>query len=137
MDLSDIKRDVKSIEEGQWVEDLIGMGDIRLKVRGMTSNDVVMFRAAKERAIPRNMRDRQGNLLPKTAMNLLREVLIEKVLIDWDNLTEGGQPVPYSKEKARQLLTDESMIVFADAVVQAAQIVDNGNASTQEEVTGN
>lgn len=137
MDLSDIKRDVKSIEEGQWVEDLIGMGDIRLKVRGMTSNDVVMFRAAKERAIPRNMKDRQGNLLPKTAMNLLREVLIEKVLIDWENLTEGGTPVPYSKEKARQLLTDESMIVFADAVVQAAQIVDNGNASTQEEVSGN
>lgn len=137
MDLNDIKVDDEKISAGEWVGDLEGMGDIKFLVKGMTAPDVEAYMALKLRALTKKDRDRQGRPSFKATLRVTKEVLVEKVLLDWANIANGGQEVPYSKEMARNLIFDDKYKKFADAISAAATIVDNGNAEVTEDVSGN
>jgi hypothetical protein len=137
MDITSFKRDAAGIDAGQWVGDIPNTGDLRLRVRGFTSPTVVAVRSRKERAVERKDRRRDGGLKPEAAMRVLSETLCEVVLLDWDGITDGGKPVPYSKDLAKKWLSDPNMQPFADAVSWAAMVVDNGEAAKAEEIAGN
>ena len=134
MDLQSLKRDTAAIDGGQLVEDIPGMGDVRLKVRGLSSPQVVAYRARLERAVPNAQRTRTGAIKTDKAMEIMGKLLAEKVLLDWEGLTEGDQPLPYSLETAATILANPDFLPFADAVTWAAQVVDRGVA---EDVEGN
>lgn len=137
MELKELKRDSKKIEAGVWIGDLPGFDDVRFKVRGLSSPSVLNYQARRNRAIPRRDREPDGSLKPEAALRVLRETLLEIVLLDWDGITENGEPVPYSKERAEELLTDPDYVSFADAVTIAARAVDQGDIEAQEELEGN
>lgn len=137
MDISSFKRDSASVEAGQWVSDIPGMGDARLRVRGLNSRTVIALRARKERKATRDERERDGTLKPAAARAVLGEVLHEAVLLEWDGLTDDGKPFPYDPDVARKWLTDPDFEPFADAVVWAAQIVDRGGADDREALAKN
>jgi hypothetical protein len=137
MEISTLKRDSAAVAAGQWVGEIPGMGDVRLRVRGLSSPVVVAVRSRKERKVPRDQRERDGSLKPEIGLVLFGEVLHEAVLLGWDGLTDGGEPVPYSEEMAKAWLTDPDFAFFADAVVYAAQIVDKGQADSTESLKGN
>lgn len=137
MEISTLKRDSAAVAAGQWVGDIPGMGDVRLRVRGLSSPVVVAVRSRKERKVPRDQRERDGSLRPEIGLVVFGEVLHEAVLLEWDGLTDGGEPVPYSAELAEQWLTDPDFAFFADAVVYAAQIVDKGQVDAKGELAGN
>lgn len=137
MDINSLKRDSAAIAAGQWVSDIPGLGDVRLRVRGLSSPIVVAVRGRKERKVPRDQRERDGSLTPEVGIQVFGEVLLEAVLLDWSGLTDNGKPVVYDLEIARKWLTDPDFAFFADAVVWAAQIVDKGNADSQEQLEGN
>ncbi|KKB09407.1 hypothetical protein [Devosia chinhatensis] len=137
MDISALKRDSASITAGQWVGDIPGMGDVRLRVRGLSSPIVVQTRSRLERKVPRDQRERDGSLKADVALDVFGQVLHEVVLLDWDGLTDGGKAVPYDKALAHQWLTDPDFAFFGDAVVWAAQIVDKGRAEDAEATGGN
>jgi hypothetical protein len=137
MEISTLKRDSAAVAAGQWVGDIPGMGDVRLRVRGLSSPIVVAVRSRKERKVPRDQRERDGSLKPEIGLVIFGEVLHEAVLLEWDGLTDGGNPVPYSAEMAEQWLTDPDFAFFADAVVYAAQIVDKGQVDAKGELAGN
>ena len=137
MDINSLSVDIDAIQEGQWVGDLPGMGDLRLRVRGFMSPKVQSLRARKLRALPKVDRERDGQPKFEAALRVTAEVLHEAVLLDWDGLSDGGKPVKYSPDLARQWITDPSFQRFADAVAMAAQIVDNGDAEAVEEMAGN
>lgn len=137
MDISSLVLDVEAITEGQWVSDIPGMGDLRLRVRGMRSPKVQKLRARKLRALPKKDRGRDGMPTFEASMRVTAEVLHEAVLLDWDGLTDGGKPVKYDPEVAKQWLTDPRFQRFADAVAAAADYVDNGEAEAVEEIAGN
>ena len=135
MDLQSLKRDTAAIDGGQWVDDIPGMGNIRLKVRGLSSPQVVAYRARLERAVPKQQRNRDGSVKTAKAMEIMGQLLADKILLDWEGLEDGGEPMPYSHEAATAILTNPDFLPFADAVTWAAQVVDRGIDA--EEIEGN
>lgn len=137
MDIQSLKKDVAASTEGQWVSDIPEMGQLRLRVRGENSPKVAALRARKLRAVPKDKRGRDGMPIFEEVMRVTTEVLHEAVLLDWDGLTDGGKPVKFSPELAKQWITDPDFQDFADAVAWASKIVANGQADQVEEAAGN
>lgn len=137
MDISSLKRDSAAVAAGQWVADIPGLGDVRLRVRGLSSPIVVAVRGRKERKVPRDQRERDGSLKAEVGIQVFGEVLHEAVLLDWEGLTDNGTPVPFDSDLANTWLTDPDFAFFADAVVYAAQIVDKGRVEQSDALLGN
>lgn len=138
MKLSDIKRDTTAIAQGQWVGELDGMGDLRLKVRGISTPSVLATKSAKTRAALKKDRMRDGSLTQEAENRIWGEVMAEVILLDWEGvLDENGKPLKYDPALALQLCTHPDWAVFAVAVVEAASRVDADNTGKIEEVSGN
>lgn len=141
MKLSSLKVNSSRAEQGAWVKDLPGMGDLRLKVRGFSNTDYAAFMAREVAAVPRDQREggrRDGGLKPQTRDALLIRGMVEHILVDWDGLTdEEEQPVPFSKEQAMALLADPDFRPFRDAVAFAAGEVEEVESDRVEAVVGN
>lgn len=135
MDVSSLKKNSKAIRAGQWIKDIPQMGDLRLRVRGLNSPEVIECRAQKERAIPLADRRRDGTIKTEDGMRIMSQVLFEAVLLDWDGLTQDGKPLPYNKDLAEVWLTDPDYMAFADAVAWSAQMVDRGMGEIEELAT--
>lgn len=132
MEVSGLKRDSSQVATGQWVDDIPNMGELRLLVRGLSCPQARTLRDRKERKVDRSNRDRDNTILPATRDRILSEVLHEVVLLDWEGITDNGEPVPYSKELAEKWLTDPDYTSFQDAVTWAALVVDRGSRDAQE-----
>lgn len=137
MDIGSFKRDSAAVEAGQWVEDIPQAGDLRLKVRGLTSPSVRALTHRLERAVSSDQRERDGSLKPDAALGIFCTVLAREVLMDWENLSQGGKAVSYDQKLAEKWLTDPDMAFFADAVTWAARIVDKAKAEQAEASEGN
>lgn len=137
MDITNLKKDPEKIDEGQWVSEIPDMGDLRLKVRGTSSAKFRNVRARLERAVVKKDRARDGSLKPAVAMRVMGEAMAEVGLIDWDGLTEGGNPVKYNQTLAREWLTNPAYESFLDAAVWAARVVDAGEEDVAKDVTEN
>lgn len=128
MDILATKRDAAAVESGQWVENIPQMGDLRLKVRGFSSPTVIAARTERERNVDASGRNRDGTVKSDVGMQITREVLIDVVLMDWDNLSSNGKKLKYSVDQAAEYLTNPDFTPFADAVAWAASFVDRGRA---------
>lgn len=137
MEIKDLKKDSAKIAEGQWVQDIPDMGDLRLMVRGLSSPVVSAARSRKERSATRKERHRDGTLKHETAARITSELLAEVVLMDWDGITSGGKPVKYDAATAAAWLTDPDYQDFANAVAWAALLVDRGEQEITEDLAGN
>lgn len=137
MDIQSIKKDSAAIAEGQWVDNIPGMGDLRLKVRGSSANYVVAVRARKQRNAPNEDRAADGSLSVDATLRIETEVLHEAVLLDWDGLTDGGQPVKFDATLAKDWLTNPDFRDFADAVVWAASVVSRTTKAVKEKAAKN
>lgn len=137
MDIKNLKRDLTASQEGQWVSDIPEMGQLRLKVRGDNGARVADVRQRKLRAVPRDKRDRSGNPVFSELLRITAELLYEEILLDWDGLTDGGKPVKYDADLAKEWLTNPEYQDFAEAVAWASKVVANGNDRTAEQVEGN
>lgn len=137
MDISKIKKDPAAINAGQWVGEIPDMGDLRLKVRGMSSTTFRDERAKLERAVPKEDRNRDGSLSAAAGLRVVGQAMANVGLLDWDGLTDGGNPVAYNKALATEWLTNPEFEHFLDATVWAARVVDAGEADKVKEVAGN
>lgn len=140
MDIDSLQVNPEAISEGRWIKDLPQMGDLELLVRGMTSPQVIDLRRKKVQGVPRNMRNRDGSPHYSEMVRITTEVLHEAVLLDWKGLVQKGKPIKYDKDLAKLWLTDPRFRRFADAVVEAAEYVDNSSvdaAAFDEDVAGN
>lgn len=137
MEIKSFERDRASVEAGQWVGEIPNCGDLRLKVRGLSSEDAILFRSKLERAVPRSERNADGSLKPEPAYRVFTKLLAEKILLDWDNLTQDGKVLKYDRKLADAWFADKKMMAFHDAVVYSAQVVDLGLDQTREELEKN
>ncbi len=131
MKLSDIAIDPVKLEQGDWVDKIPLMGELRLRVRGVNNADYRKLQATLLDAEPRQFK-RDGRLRPDRQDALQATLLMNTVLIDWEGvLDENDQPIPYSKEMAKTLLTEPRYRNFRDAVAWAASVVAD---EVQEEI---
>jgi hypothetical protein len=131
MKLSDIAVDAGRIEQGEWVENIPEMGDLRLKVRGIGNADWRRLMSKLIDAVPRNKR-MGGRVDPDTMDAITTQLLSSACLIDWANLD-----VPYSKQKASELLADPQYRALRDAVMWAASQVGQAIEEKKDDQAGN
>jgi hypothetical protein len=127
MELSNLKSAVTaediSAKGGDWVGDIPQMGDLRLRVKSLSSKLYQTVFNRKQRAVPVKERERDGSI-PEPLLHKLRgEALHETILVDWSGLTDKGQPVPYDKDNALLWLTDLDFEDFHFATLYAAGVV--------------
>jgi hypothetical protein len=137
MDLSKLKVDSAKIATGSWVGDIPSMGDLRLKVRGISAPAFVDAQRRLMRGVAKDERNRDGTLPSAVADRVTGTALHQAVLLDWDNLTTDGKTAPYDASLALQLLTDPDYAMFRDAVVWAAGIVSADEGEVADAILGN
>ena len=54
--------------------------------------------------------------LEAESIQIMREVVAETVLLDWEGFTAGGKPYPYSVENAKHLFAQPHLHDFYDMV---------------------
>lgn len=64
---------------------------------------------------------RAGRVTDDESVKLLAMSLAGTVLADWRNISIQGEPVPYSVQKAVELLSDKRWLSLREFVVQAGQ----------------
>lgn len=127
MDLLKIKVNSKAIEDGAWVGKAHGtplprLGDVELKVRGPRSTIYSAALARLVEALPPESRDENGNLKDEVSKQVTDQAIAEALICDW-KVTLGGVPLPFSPEKALELLSDPDFVVFREGVMFAGEIV--------------
>lgn len=122
MDLSNVSVDPVKVEQGEWVGNIPQMGDLRLRIRGAENADWRRLQSKLIAAIPRQLRI-GGQIDPDEADRITSVLLRDAALLDWENLSEDGKPLAYSKENADRLLTDPTYRRFRDAALWASQNV--------------
>lgn len=123
MDITALRVNADTIENGDWVGDIPEMGGLRLRVRGISSRAYQDYVMSRVKVVPRGQRDRAGNPLPAILKGIIDDAVHETILLDWEGVTAGEETVPYSRETAHAYLHDPDLRVFRAAVDWAAGVV--------------
>lgn len=137
MDIKATKVDSAAIqsEDGFWQEDLPELGDIAVKVRGLNNKQYRLKFDAMVRALPPSKR-KDGRVDPIERDRIIGICMLEHVLLDWKNVYHGKDELPYSKEAAKEFLTNPDFQKFRDGVFVAAnrvgEQIDEDTADTEK-----
>lgn len=137
MKLSTTKVDPKAIEDGDWIENLPEMDDLKLKARGQSS---MAYRAVQRKELnklPRNVRNLPDGLPLAIQDRITNKCLVDAGILDWQNMELDDGIKPFSKELLEQLVNDPVSQVFREACIVATVRVGAIVAKADEELLGN
>jgi len=104
--LKHVQLDEKKIDEGVWVP---YRRDIKFKVASIESAAYIQARVKALKAVPGGGDDQT----PEEWREFNSKLFAKVILLDWKNISEeDGSPVPYSEEKAAEILRDRDLDVF-------------------------
>jgi len=83
------------------------------------------------------MRNAKGGIDPIVLERITRESVVGACLQDWANLQLNGVDLPYSRDKAKELLADPRFAPLLDAFVAAAGRVGSERADEITDAVGN
>ena len=126
---------LKAAPKTEWKD--TELGDIRVLVSGLKT---VEFRRKLEMLLTQPAVAKQirsgGKREAEVRDQAFNKSLADTVLRDWENLTDDDdKPIPYEHITALQLITDS--LSFRDAVVSAANEIDQERYISEEDVLGN
>ena len=136
MDISNVLLNTTAIEEGVW-KDAVDLPGVRLQVRGTLSSEYSKVLSALQRSAPSEDRDTDGSLLPEASRRVVGTAISEALLLGWEGLTNGDEPLPYSPDLALRILTHDAGKRLAGAVLATAAQVDKERAESYEDLLGN
>lgn len=118
MDFSKFRTNEGAESEGVWVEVGDGFAILIGRIGGKRNQESYKRHTASpvvSEAI------RRGTQTPEEQARIHGEVMADSILLGWRGLTEEGQDVPYSREKALELLRvkDFRALVHDEAMNQA------------------
>ncbi len=137
MDIANLKKSTEKVEGGDWVWDIPQMGDLRLRVRGLGNEVYKQVFARKQRAVPKDQRERDGSIKDDVLHKIRGEALHETILLEWDGLTAEGKPFPFDTKTALTWLTDPEFEDFHFAVLYAAGVVGKDRGDRTEALAKN
>lgn len=129
MDFKEFATDTVAEVEGKWFP----LKDAKLKL-ARTGNPRYREKLRVELNIHREAIDK-GLLDLELNDNVMIDVLVDTILLDWKGFTDGGKEVPYSKQKAREYLTKYRD--FREFVAATADKMDNFRTQAEETTKGN
>lgn len=121
MDIDKLQKTSTAIDETQWETDIPNLPGISLQVRSMSAPTVA-------KALGRALRkaEKVDDVVPDAVQEEIdNDIIATHVLVDWKGFTEGDKTVPYSPEKALELLT--SSIFRAGVNIAAARAAQRMN----------
>ena len=125
MELNDVRVDPVKVDEGVWID--IPAGG-RLKIARWNNR---AFLTLQSRLVDEHNQKTNGKeISSEQGRDFLNKVVSETILLDWEGLTQDGKPLPYSKEKCYEILSDPSLMDFRDDVVLKAQLQANYRADS-------
>jgi len=136
MKLNSVKIDAARADAGQWFD----AGKFEPRMRGMRLK-VRAFGNVDDQAVSRRERDALSvhERLPGStaaqaaATRILNARLSEAILTGWEGIEdEDGAPLPFSAEKALEILGDPDFRLFRDTVVVIAELASQGHAEALE-----
>ena len=137
MKLDELKIDTDKLEKGDWVENIPELEGLRLKVRGVNNKAYRKMERQLLETLPRSKR-RYGRLNIEDQDRITTQCLLNSCLDDWDGLfNDNGTAIPYTREMAQQLLTEPEYRRFRDAVLWAANVVVEDQATDEDDIAKN
>jgi len=136
MKLSEMRVNSAAIEGGRWVA-LVAFPGAEVKVRGMKSKG---YRRELQRVVADlPMQDKlRLSEDPDIADRIDIQMVSSYLLLDWRGIEDdNGDPVPFSAERAKEILSDPDMVELRDAVDYAIKIVGNDALVVAETATKN
>lgn len=132
--LSSLKTDVAKSEEGVWCE--VGEGfEIKVARLGHPKYQAYLAKLSKPHA--KQIR-REGLGAAEVLREIQRKATAKYLLLDWRNLHDDeGNEIPFSEEKALEILGNPEYEEFFDIVLEHAQDVELFRAENAEESAGN
>lgn len=118
MDLRSFETDATKSEKGVWVS--IGEDGAALLLAKLP-NPAFDKRMEALRKPYRGLIRTGGSIPEDKAQEITARAISETVLLGWRGLTNGGEPMEYSREMAYSLLNDRKMRDFANLVVELAR----------------
>jgi hypothetical protein len=133
--LKEIATDVELGEEGEWVT---MTGGWRAQVRS-TQCKGYRKRAAKHLHANRRFYIRKQSPPPEVTDKQALECVVEELLVGWSGIEDDDidGPIPFSKEKAYEILGDPRYKVMLDDVADAAGEFETFRFREVEEDLGN
>jgi len=125
--LSQIKSDPKKTDEGIWLDFAAG---IRLKIARLHNPAYAKYMTALQKPYIRQVR--AGTLDAEISARLTKQV------VAWENIEdEKGQAIPYSPEKALELISDPTLFELYDFVLEVAASAELYRAQLHEDSVKN
>ena len=129
--------DVAAIEAGKWIELGADFPGAEIRAKGMSSTEAKTYYDKLRREAPRTDRLANGQLSDTAQERILRDVILEKCLLDWRGFASGGKPLPFSRQTAEMFLTEPKARKLGTAIVNAIVAIDDTRAARDEEIAGN
>jgi hypothetical protein len=120
MDLTALKLDLSKEIEGIWFS--IDKDTELCIARMHNPNFNKLF---EKLANPYRQSARKGFLADEKADEIMNRVIAETVLLDWKGLKSDGKNVPYSVEKAIEILSNPQLSSFKELVVDISSTESN------------
>ena len=136
MKLSEMRVNSDAIENGRWVA-LVVFPGAEVKVRGMKSKG---YRRELQRVVTNlPMQDKMRlSEDPDITDRIDIQMVSSYLLLDWRGIEDdNGDPVPFSADRAKELLSDPDMVELRDAIDSAIKIVGNDALVVAETVAKN
>lgn len=95
MDLKKTLTDPKAEREGIWIT----LEDARLKVARMQNPAALAAFQEKTRLL-------RGKISEEKQKEIMTEIMSAHILLDWENINIGGEPLPHSQENAFRILNE-------------------------------
>lgn len=129
--------DVEVIEQGKWIALGADFPGVEIRAKGLSSTDAKTLYDKLRREAPRTDKLANGQLSEAAQERILREVVLEKCLLDWRGFASGGKELPFNKKTAEGFMTEPKARRIGMAIVTAILAIDETRAAKAEEIAKN
>lgn len=131
MKLSSIKRDTNAAENGVWINKV--HQDLDVKIASAGNRKYIDALRAAMKPYQRNIKSVSDDLF----LEIQNRCIAKHVLVDWRNLQDdNGVDIPYSYEKAYELLQDPENTDFRKLIVDLSEESEVFRKEALEELAG-
>ncbi len=132
MKLKSIKKDVNAAEAGVWINKV--MDDLDLKIASAGNRKYIEALRNAMKPYQRNYKSLGDDLF----LEIQNKCVAKHILVDWRNLQDDeGNDIPYSYEKAFELLQDPENEEFRKLVISLSEESEVFRKEALEGLAGN
>jgi len=116
MRLSEIENDLTKENEGVW---LTFSGDIEVKIANVGNEEYIKLSEKLYKPFKKALR--KDTLDSKKHLAIAHKLMVETIILDWKGIDDDNdKPIPYSKEKALEIVQTKKYKKFVDWISNEA-----------------